>query len=274
MKLKRLLLKFERIYEKYGVLVERGYFLKYTLIYKFYLRLLKCFKFSPIVPKNVIWRNTTLKTKIELEQAIDIIKKSKLNIKTNVIEKNWDSLIALSTILQNTDRNAVILDAGGQLDSLILHWLFQFGYKNLSCLNLTFKKRIKRGNIEFLSGDLTMTNFPNNYFDIITCISVIEHGVDKEKYFEEMHRILKKGGLLITSTDYWETKLETSNKYIYNNPVYIFDKNSIQNLLEKAKSKGFQLFGPEVDLSCREKVVHWRRFNLKFTFLIFCLQKD
>jgi hypothetical protein len=273
MKLKRILLKIEEIYEKYIIKLERGHLLKHHFIYKNYLRLLKGFKFPPPTPKKVLWRNTTLKTKEEVDHAIEIIKNSKLNLQLNVPEKNWDSLIALNIILQNTDVNAVILDAGGQIISLILFWLYQLGYCNLKCLNLIFEKEMKRGKIEFIPGDLTNTDFPDNFFDIITCISVVEHGVNEEKYFKEMHRILKKGGLLITSTDYWESKLDKINNFAYNNPVFVYDKESIQNLLKKAYNKGFKLFGPEIDLSCQDKVVHWKRFSLKFTFLIFCLQK-
>jgi len=274
MKLKRFLLKIEEIYEKYIIKLERGHLLKHHFIYKQYLRLLKGFKFPPPIPKNVIWMNTTLKTKEEVELAIEIIKNLKLNLNSNILEKNWDSLIALNIILQNMDTNAVILDAGGQINSLILFWLYQFGYCNLKCLNLVFEKESKRGKIEFIPGDLTITNFPDNFFDVITCISVVEHGVNEEKYFKEMHRILKKGGLLITSTDYWENKLDRMDIFAYNNPVFVYDKESIQRLLKKAYNKGFRLLGPEIDLSCQDKVVHWKRIGLKFTFLIFCLQKE
>lgn len=274
MKLKRILLKIDEIYEKYIIKLERGHLLKHHFIYKHYLRLLKGFKFPPPMPKKVLWRNTTLKNKEEVDHAIEIIKNLKLNLNSNILEKNWDSLIALNIILQNTDRDAMILDAGGQLTSLILHWLYQYGYINLKCLNLIFENEFKRGKIEFIPGDLTNTEFPDNYFDVITCISVIEHGVDEEKYFKEMHRILKKGGLLITSTDYWEQKLDTYDKIAYNNPVFVCDKDFIKSLLKKAYNKGFKLYGPDIDLSCQEKVVNWKRFGLEFTFLIFCLQKE
>ena len=274
MKIKRFFLKIEDIYEKYIIKLERGHLLKHHIVYKNYLRILKSFKFPPSIPKKVLWMNTTLKTKEEVDIAIKTIKNLKLNLNLNVLEKNWDSLIALNIILQNTDKNAVILDAGGQITSLILHWLYQFGYGNLKCLNLIFEKEIKRGKIEFVPGDLTNTNFPDNFFDVITCISVIEHGVNEEKYFKEMHRILKKGGLLITSTDYWESKLEIINKFAYNNPVFVYDKESIQSLLKKANNKGFRLFGSEIDLRCKDKVVLWKKIGLKFTFLIFCLQKE
>jgi len=44
-------------------------------------------------------------------------------------------------------------------------------------------------------------------FDYITSLSVIEHGVNIQNYFKEMNRILKKGGVLLTSSDYWPDKL-------------------------------------------------------------------
>ena len=53
---------------------------------------------------------------------------------------------------------------------------------------------------------LEETNYQSNIFDFVTSLSVIEHGVDIHKYFMEMNRILKKGGLLLTSTDYWLEK--------------------------------------------------------------------
>lgn len=273
MKLKSLTSKIETFYEKYLARIEKGYLLKYQFIYKNYLRLVKCFRFSSNIPNKIPWMNTTLKNREEVNLAIKIIKASKLNLHPNVPEKNWDSLIALKIITQNTNSSAKILDAGGEMNSSILFWLYQLGFSNLKCLNLQFKKRKKRGRIEFIPGDLTKTPFPNNYFDIVTCISVIEHGVDEVKYFEEMNRILKKGGLLITSTDYWESKIETGGKLAHNNPISIYDKDSVKRLLNNAFKSNFRLYGPEIDLSCQDKVVNWKMFNLEFTFLIFCLQK-
>jgi SAM-dependent methyltransferase len=273
MRLKSLRSKFSIIYEKYLIKIEKGFLLRYNFFYKIYLKLVKGLKFNVSLISKVPWLNTNLKTKDELSLAIKIIEKSNLKLHPNIPEKNWDSLIALNAITQNTDKSAIILDAGGEKSSLILFWLYQLGYSNLKCLNLTFNKRIKRGDIEFIPGDLTKTLFPNNYFDAITCISVIEHGVDEVKYFKEMYRILKKGGLLLTSMDYWENEIDRMGGLAYNNPIYVYNKNSIRNLLEKALKQGFILFGPEIDLNCQNKVVKWEKFNLDFTFLIFSLQK-
>ncbi len=274
MKLKSLTSKFEIFYEKYLSRIEKGYLLKYDFIYKNYLRLVRGFRFFPKIPQNIPWMNNTLKNREEVNRAIKIIKASNLYLHPNVPEKNWDSLIALKTITQNTNSSAKILDAGGEMNSLILLWLYQLGYSNLKCMNLLFNKRKKRGKIEYIPGDLTKTHFPNNFFDIITCISVIEHGVEETKYFKEMNRILKKGGLLITSTDYWENKIETGGQSEFNQPIFIYDKNSVKNLLIIAHKSNFRLFGHEIDLSCQDKVINWKRFNLDYTSLIFCLQKN
>lgn len=55
--------------------------------------------------------------------------------------------------------------------------------------------------------DLEKTNFKNNMFDYITSLSVIEHGVNIQNYFKEMNRILKKGAVFLTASDYWPDKL-------------------------------------------------------------------
>ena len=273
MRLKNIRSKVQIIYDTYLIKIEKGWLLKNNYIFKKYLQLVKGFKINPCHPVNIPWNNTTLKNEKDVALAVKIIKNSRLNLHPGVLEKNWDSLIALKTILQNTNVSSRILDAGGERNSLVLLWLYHLGYYNLKCLNLTFKKRMKRGNIDFIPGDLTKTPFPRNYFDVITCISVIEHGVGVKKYLKEMNRILKKGGLLITSTDYWESKIDTNNKVAFNNPVFVHDKESIMNLLKIADNNGLKLYGPDIDFKCQDKVVHWKKFNFDFTFLIFCLQK-
>ena len=116
------------------------------------------------------------------------------------LAKNWDSLAALDLILRTTDTRSRIFDAGGEWYSMILPWLCLYGYKNLTAGNLVFDKKIRRGTIVYEHSDITRTKFSNGYFDAITCLSVIEHGVDLNAYFKEMSRIIRRGGILITST--------------------------------------------------------------------------
>ena len=103
-------------------------------------------------------------------------------------------------------------------------------------------------------------------------MSVIEHGVPLENYFREMHRILKPGGLLITSTDYYPISIDTHGQMAHGAPIKIFCKPEIQEALRLAIEIGFELTG-DVDLECTTKPIRWMQFNLEYSFLIFTLRK-
>jgi len=90
------------------------------------------------------WHNAVLKNQNEVNSATRQIRKLGLPVKGNS-PKNWDSLAALDLILKCTDRNARIFDAGGELYSMILPWLFLYGYRNLAAGNLVFQRPIKKG---------------------------------------------------------------------------------------------------------------------------------
>jgi SAM-dependent methyltransferase len=213
-----------------------------------------------------------LKDNEEIESASKIIEELGLPSRSDP-SKNWDTLIALNDILQTTDRDSTILDAGAEKYSAILPWLYLYGYKNLIGNNLVFKKSVNRGPIRYEFGDITNTNYSDNYFDAITCLSVIEHGVDASNYFKEMYRILKPGKLLITSTDYFEPKIEVGNKTAYGGSILIHSKDEIQTLLEIAKNVGF-ILTTDIQFECDRKPVKWQRYNLAYTYIVFTLKKN
>jgi len=121
-------------------------------------------------------------------------------------------------------------------------------------------------------GDLTNTSFPAESFDAITCLSVIEHGVPLEAYFREMHRLLKPGGLLITSTDYYPTAIDTHGAVAHGSPIKVFSMPEIQSALALAKDIGLKPTG-DLDLECKEKPIRWEPYGLEYSFVIFTLQK-
>jgi SAM-dependent methyltransferase len=188
-------------------------------------------------------------------------------------EKNWDHLAAVSTILTHTDPSARILDAGAELYSNVLPALFVYGYRELYGINLSFTEPACRGPIRYLPGDITRAPFADAFFDAITCMSVIEHGVPLDAYFREMHRLLKPGGLLITSTDYFPTPIDTRGMTAYGSPIKIFSRPEIESAIALAQGLGFQLTS-NLDLECSEKPVHWEEYGLEYTFVIFTLRKS
>lgn len=187
--------------------------------------------------------------------------------------KNWDTLIALDVILQNTTPGATVLDAGAEQYSSLLPCLTLYGYRNLHGINLTIGRPINRGPIKYEHGDITATDFATESIDAITCLSVIEHGVNLEAYFKEMSRILKPGGVLISSTDYWEHKIDTNSLQTYGTPVKVFTLSEINELLQVARVYGLESTGEQLDLECKEKCVTWKRLGLRYTFVIFTLRK-
>jgi SAM-dependent methyltransferase len=215
------------------------------------------------------WHNAVLKNQNEVDSAIGQVRKLGLPVMMEP-SKNWDSLAALDLILKSTEKDAQVFDAGGELYSMILPWLYLYGYRNLSAGNLVFKKSIRKAAIRYQYSDITQTEFEPESLDAITCLSVIEHGVSLRSYFAEMFRILKPGGILITSTDYFETEVDTMGQMAFGVPIHIFTRDEIAEALQIASECGFTPTGP-LDLSSDERVVHWNR--LDYTFIVFSLEK-
>jgi SAM-dependent methyltransferase len=216
--------------------------------------------------------NGTLKSRAEWGAAYENARKLHVPLHRGP-EKNWDHLAAVSTILARTSASACVLDAGGEFYSNVLPALFVYGYRNLYGINLSFTDPARRGPIRYSPGDITRAPFTDEFFDAITCLSVIEHGVPLESYFREMYRLLKPGGLLITSTDYFPTSIDTREMLAHGAPVRIFSKPEIQAAISVAQEIGFAPTG-ELDLECAEKPIRWDAYGLEYSFVIFTLQKQ
>lgn len=221
---------------------------------------------------NAPWKCAVLKSGEEVQESFEQVQRLGLPPASD-LPKNWDSLAALDLILQKTDTRSPIFDAGGEWYSVILPWLCLYGYKNLTVGNLVFDKKIRRGTVVYEHSDITRTKFSSGSFDAVTCLSVIEHGVDLNAYFKEMSRIIRDGGILITSTDYYDTPIDTKGQEAYGVPIHIFTRDEINRAFELAARYGFSLMSP-IELRSPEKVVHWEQHDLRYTFVIFSLQKS
>lgn len=215
--------------------------------------------------------NAVLKSKAELREATEFGKQHHLP-RHRAEEKNWDHLAAVKAILSSTSRTACVLDAGAEMYSNVLPALFACGYRRLYGMNLSFADPARRGPIRYLRGDITRTGFSDGFFDAVTCMSVIEHGVPLRPYFAEMFRVLKPGGLLITSTDYYPEPIDTTGKEAHGAPVKIFSRREAEEMMALAREIGFEATGP-VDLAASARPIRWEEFGLEYTFLIFTLRK-
>jgi hypothetical protein len=187
--------------------------------------------------------------------------------------KNWDLLVALGTILEHAGPSDPVLEMGAPRYSRLLPWLALYEYRELEGIDLVFDAEVRDGPIRYRPMDLTATTFPDRSFAAIACLSVVEHGVDMERYFAEAARLLRPGGVLVTSTDFWCEPVDVAGLEAYGGPVRIFGPEDIAGWLETAAGHGLHPVRP-LELGCAERVVSWERLGLQYTFANVVLRRD
>jgi SAM-dependent methyltransferase len=196
-------------------------------------------------------------------------------------QKNWDHFL-LSTSLASADRDSLIVDLGcGDGHTLaLLHALgfsnvhgidFQIDWKPRARQLLTmWREKSLRPPFHLHRGDITKTHFQPESFDAAISISTIEHGVDIKIFLAEAQRILKPGGLLFVTTDYWEEKITTdSAARVYGLPWQIFCRDQIEAMITAAGEFGLTLSEQTAIPICSERPVFWQNSNYTFIALLF-----
>jgi hypothetical protein len=77
----------------------------------------------------------------------------------------------------------------------------------------------------------------------------------------------------VTSTDYWPEKtINTKCVLSKVTPDKIFDRSEIEAAVVIAEKYGLNLIEP-IDYSFMDKVVHWNKTGLDYTFIFFAMKK-
>ena len=116
-------------------------------------------------------------------------------------------------------------------------------------IDITKNKAKKLGlqNIKYKVADMKHTSYPDNYFDAVICIFVLSHGLlkDNEDTVNEIYRILKPKGMLVTEFMSAKDKTCGKGKKIENNTYlggmeddphmmhHYFTKKEINKILSK-----------------------------------------
>jgi SAM-dependent methyltransferase len=152
--------------------------------------------------------------------------------------KDWDLLHTITDI-ENVgfakENNVDVLDMGCQ-GSVVLKNCKKLGLIGKK-IGIDFVEVPAEDGITNIIGDITKTGLDDQSFDVITCLSVIEHGVDGYKFFAECARLLRPDGTLSLSFDYWDPKLHTNAKP-FGLPWCIFCKTDVDIMIFIAKSYG------------------------------------
>lgn len=117
--------------------------------------------------------------------------------------------------------------------------------------------------------DFFAVDFAPQSFQFLTALSVVEHGVLMRRYLRKAYELLKTGGFLLTSTDYWEEAIVTEDKYrrSQSGEEQIFGPQDITEIFGEAMPLGFELYDG-CDFGMSEKLVHWKGKAYTFTFLV------
>lgn len=182
--------------------------------------------------------------------------------------KNWDSLIALWYASMYCDPALPVMDVAATEGSSVLPALAGMGYQNLISINIDEPNPRTVDGVSYQVGDCTGTDFPEAYFGFISCLSVVEHGVDIDAFFKESYRILRPGGVLVVSTDYWQDPVETYGQQAFGVPVKVMDMNDIARFIQVASSYGLEIT-TNVSMQCQDRVVNWIGMDYTFINLVF-----
>jgi SAM-dependent methyltransferase len=192
-------------------------------------------------------------------------------------QKNWDTYKCVNYVAASGDFETPVLDAGSGARVVAPRWFRQLGYKNVYACDVqgAQKDLYKNLGIHFSVQDLTATNYEDGFFQAVTCISVIEHNVPLDAFAKEMGRILKPGGLLLVSTDYWSEYVDCEGIYPYTfeaGEMKIITPDDMNDFTRMARENGMEPCEP-LQFETTDKAVRWERTDRDYTFYFAAYRK-
>lgn len=205
--------------------------------------------------------------------------------------KYWDNMLALETLEQRgLERSAPIVDLGCR-SGILVTWLDQVGYRQLHGCDLRYplpplKAALRRRQIATVFAGLRAairhrtrmrqarverTGFPSRFFAAATCMSVIEHGVDLERFCAECARLLRPGGVLVVSTDYWPERIDTRGLKRFSateRPDLIVDRAGALEFCAIAERHQLHVVG-DLELDADDPIIVSDGFRFTFLFMVF-----
>ena len=185
--------------------------------------------------------------------------------------KSWDVLRTAQFLESSFAKTAQVLDIGAY-SSEILCVLHRLGFSQLTGIDLNpqIREMPYAETIRYEVGNFLETPFPDRSFEVVSSISVIEHGFDATALLREVSRLLQPGGAFIASFDYWPDKIQTADIKFFDMDWCIFSRGDIEAFLGLAEQHGFEPCG-SVALDAQDRTVHCA--DRDYTFAWMALRK-
>lgn len=226
------------------------------------------------------WADTQTNAPLRDMQAVQFAKDTLASMRVPLHPdrwKNWDNYLAMHHVTDYVaPDDGYVLDAGAcrstnHSPSVFLPGLAMLGYEHLYGCNLDEPEGepVEEDGAVYEHQNIECTTYSSGFFDFIACLSVVEHGVNIRKYFSEMSRILKPGGWLFTSFDYWPEPIDTRGVEAFGAPVKIFTRRDVEEMIMYAAQVGLRAeTTPKFDVG--SPVVNWMGFDYTFYNLLLC----
>lgn len=185
--------------------------------------------------------------------------------------KSWDILRTAEFAEARFPRTARVLDIGAY-NSEILCVLHRLGFSRLTGIDLNpgIQDMPYRDRIRYQVGNFLQTPFPDRSFDLVTAISVIEHGFDAPVLLRELSRLLEPGGCFVASVDYWPEKIDTADTKFFGMDWCIFSAQEVEAFVAQAAGYGLSPVGA-LHPGAGERAIHCA--GRDYTFAWLALQK-
>ena len=181
--------------------------------------------------------------------------------------KSWDVWLSYDFIRSRNDSSICVTDLG-TFSSEILPALWRGGFRHLAGLDLNprLQEMPFSAHIDYRTENFLASSLGDASADIVTAISVIEHGFEPEALLREVARLLRPGGCFLASFDYWPEKIDTSAHRIFGMSWDILSRAQVEDLVSTAARHGLQPLG-DMDFGAGEKVIRYDGFDYTFAWL-------
>ena len=209
----------------------------------------------------------------------NILKISQQLIKSNEFliydfYKTYDMSKALDFASKYLHISDYILFCGAYRDAT-LQMFSKLCFEHLYGIDLNFKiaESPNYWKIKYYQSDMKNTHFPDNFFNAIFSLSVIEHldsqggNIFKEieKFLGEASHKLDNGGYLILTTDFGRNRIAKKG-------ANVFDLSDLKKIISLANQQGFKLITND-NFDIIDLPVKWLKEDYTFAFMAFKLEK-